>query len=384
MKQKLLFAGMAAIALTSCSNDEAVEINNGHAIGFRTAMATRATETTTANLEGFFVTAFYESTEPYFSDLEFKKGTGDLFESDTKYFYPGDARPLTFYAYAPSKTALGGTMTITKDSQKLEGFAPNTDISKQVDFIAGAAKGDAANDGADGAFLEFSHCLSQIEVKAKSGNTSYDFEVKGVRIGCVGSKGDFTFPAFSAEDPDAVDPVAGTWTLTEGEKASYDKTLDEAVKLTADAVSLMAGDNAMLIPQQLTAWDTEEQENTSKGAYIAVLVKITTKSGAQVYPFASDPTDANAGYAWAAIPVSTLWEAGKKYVYTLNFTTGAGYVDPTEDHMPGVPVLVGEIKFNVTVEGWTEEAAGNDIEMPNDPGTDYNPDGNDTEDPFLD
>ncbi len=383
MKQKLLFAGMAAIALTSCSNDEAVEINNGHAIGFRTAMATRATETTAANLEGFFVTAFYESTEPYFSDLEFKKGTGDLFESDTKYFYPGDARPLTFYAYAPSKTALGGTMTITKDSQKLEGFAPNTDISKQVDFIAGAAKGDAANDGADGAFLEFSHCLSQIEVKAKSGNTSYDFEVKGVRIGCVGSKGDFTFPAFSAEDPDAVDPVAGTWALTEGEKASYDKTLDAAVKLTADAVSLMAGDNAMLIPQQLTAWDTDEQENASKGAYIAVLVKITTKSGAQVYPFASDAGNTE-GYAWAAIPVSTLWEAGKKYVYTLNFTTGAGYVDPTEDYRPGVPVLVGEIKFNVTVEDWTEEAAGNDIEMPNDPGTDYNPDGNDTEDPFLD
>ncbi len=383
MKQKLLFAGMAAIALTSCSNDEAVEINNSHAIGFRTAMATRATETTTANLEGFFVTAFYESTEPYFSDLEFKKGTGDLFESDTKYFYPGDARPLTFYAYAPSKTALGGTMTITKDSQKLEGFAPNTDISKQVDFIAGAAKGDAANDGANGAFLEFSHCLSQIEVKAKSGNTSYDFEVKGVRIGCVGSKGDFTFPAFSAEDPDAVDPVAGTWALTEGEKASYDKTLDAAVKLKADAVSLMAGDNAMLIPQQLTAWDTDEQENASKGAYIAVLVKITTKSGAQVYPFASDAGNTE-GYAWAAIPVSTLWEAGKKYVYTLNFTTGAGYVDPTEDYRPGVPVLVGEIKFNVTVEDWTEEAAGNDIEMPNDPGTDYNPDGNDTEDPFLD
>jgi len=49
-----------------------------------------------------------------------------------------------------------------------------------------------------------------------------------------------------------------------------------------------------------------------------------------------------------------------------------------------VPVLLCEIKFNVTVEGWTEEAAGNDIEMPNDPGTDYNPDGNDTEDPFLD
>ena len=164
MKQKLLFAGMAAIAaLTSCSNDEALEINNGHAIGFRTAMASRATETTTANLEGFFVTAFNESTNPYFADLEFKKGTGDLFESDTKYYYPGDARPLTFYAYAPSKTALGGTMAITKDEQKLEGFEPKANISEQVDFIAEVAKGDATNDGANGAYLEFSHCLSQID-----------------------------------------------------------------------------------------------------------------------------------------------------------------------------------------------------------------------------
>ena len=381
MKQKLLFAGMAAIAaLTSCSNDEALEINKGHAIGFRTAMASRATETTTANLEGFFVTAFNESTNPYFADLEFKKGTGDLFESDTKYYYPGDARPLTFYAYAPSKTALGGTMTITQNEQKLEGFEPKANISAQVDFIAEVAKGDATNDGANGAYLEFSHCLSQIEVKAKSGNTSYDFEVKGVRIGCVGSKGDFTFPTFSDEGTEE----PGTWTLTENLKASYDKTLDAAVKLSTDAVSLMAGDNAMLIPQQLIAWDTDEQQNAGKGAYIAVLVKITTKSGAQVYPFASDPTDANAGYAWAAIPVSTLWEAGKKYVYTLNFTTGAGYVDPTEDYMPGVPVLVGEIKFNVSVEDWTEETAGNDIDMPNHSGEDYNPDENDTEDPFGD
>ena len=370
---------MAALAMTSCSNDEALEINNGHAIGFRTAIATRATETTTANLEGFFVTAFYESAQPYFSDLEFKKGTGDLFESEIKYFYPGDARPLTFYAYAPSKTDLGGTMTISKDSQTLEGFTPNEDISKQVDFIAGATRGDALNDGANGAFLAFSHCLSQIEVKAKSGNTSYDFEVKGVRIGCVGSKGDFTFPSFSTTD--AVDPNSGSWTLTEGESASYGKTLDAAVKLTDDAVSLMAGDNTMLIPQQLTAWNTEEKENDSKGAYIAVLVKITTKSGAQVYPFPSDAANTE-GYAWAAIPVSTLWEAGKKYVYTLNFTTGAGYVDPTEDYMPGVPILVGEIKFNVTVEDWTEGTAGNDIDMPNDPGEEINPGDTDIEEPW--
>ena len=178
--------------------------------------------------------------------------------------------------------------------------------------------------------------------------------------------------------------LPGQWTLTGGEKASYDKTLDEAVKLTADAVSLMAGDNATLIPQQLTAWDTDEQENASKGAYIAVLVKITTKSGAQVYPFASDPTDANAGYAWAAIPVSTLWEAARSMSTRSTSPPARDMWIRRKTICPVCPVLVGEIKFNVTVEGWTEEAAGNDIEMPNDPGTDYNPDGNDTEDPFLD
>lgn len=44
--------------MTSCSNDEIMEINTGKAISFRTAMATRATETTYGDLNEFFVTAF--------------------------------------------------------------------------------------------------------------------------------------------------------------------------------------------------------------------------------------------------------------------------------------------------------------------------------------
>lgn len=48
---------MAALAMASCSKDESTGINNGNAIDFRAAMQTRASETTTANITNFFVTA---------------------------------------------------------------------------------------------------------------------------------------------------------------------------------------------------------------------------------------------------------------------------------------------------------------------------------------
>ena len=50
MKKQFLFIAVAALAMASCSKDEQTAVNRGAAIDFRGAMATRATETTTANL----------------------------------------------------------------------------------------------------------------------------------------------------------------------------------------------------------------------------------------------------------------------------------------------------------------------------------------------
>ena len=52
MKQKLFLVAAAVLALSSCSNDETVEINSGKAIGFRTSVNSRAQEITNANLFG--------------------------------------------------------------------------------------------------------------------------------------------------------------------------------------------------------------------------------------------------------------------------------------------------------------------------------------------
>ncbi|GAB6867483.1 fimbrillin family protein [Bacteroides acidifaciens] len=367
MKQKLFLAAMAAIAMTSCSNDETLEINTGteRAIDFRTAMATRATETTTANLDKFYVTAFNENklNFPYFENLEFKRteaeeeGESTYFTSEDKYYYPGDGSSLTFYAYAPSATDLGTIVKTDNTNKNLTlDFSPAEEISKQVDFITANATG-SKNDAELGVALKFAHRLSQIEIKGKSENTSYDFKVKGIRIGKVCSKASFDFKN-------------GTWELSEDEDvdvAIYEKVYaDDAdpTELSAEATSFMAGDNAMLLPQRLEAWQPQDSDNTNKKAYLSVLVRVTTKAGALVYPFDGDERD----YAWAAIPVGIEWAAGKKYVYTLDFTTGAGFVDPTEDENKGESVITGEIKFTVDVEAWSESEE--EVEVPRDPNLD--------------
>lgn len=371
MKQKLFLAAMAAIAMTSCSNDETLEINTGRAIDFRTAMATRATETTTGNLESFFVTAFNENkiNAPYFENLEFTKDGEGFFTSEIKYYYPGDGSKLTFHAYAPSKTDLGGTLAVNSETKNLtlENFSPATDISKQVDFITANATGTKENE-ADGVSLTFFHRLSQIEIVGVDQNDGYKFKVKGIRIAQLASNGNFNFET-------------SEWTDTK-DKINYTYEFDDEIELSdADTKLMNESGNAMLIPQELTAWDvTTDKTNDNNGAYISLLMQITTEDGALVYPFGDNEEKE---YAWAAIPVGTIWEAGKKYIYRLDFSTGAGYVDPEENAHQGEPILNGEVKFTVKVEEWEESKYNGDMST-GDIEEDLIPDEGDIEDPDWD
>lgn len=48
---------------------------------------------------------------------------------------------------------------------------------------------------------------------------------------------------------------------------------------------------------------------------------------------------------------------GKKYIYQLDFSDGAGKIDPTDPTDPGDDVLNKQIKFNVNVVDWVDAAA---------------------------
>lgn len=348
-----MFMAMTAMLIASCSSDDVVSTNTGRAIDFRTSVGTRGTETTTANIDKFWVTAIDDNKANYFSKQEYKK-EGEFFTSTPLYYWP--VGTLNFFAYSPSETDLDATVTINKDTKTLADFSPAAEIANQKDFVTATASGTRADNETNGVELTFAHQLSQIEIKAKNTNTGYVYKVVGVRIGKPVSKGTFTFGA-------------NTWALTTTDKSNYAVEYLSAPKtLAAEAATMMgtANDNAMLLPQQLVAWTPEtDKTNTNNGAYIALKIQITTKDGARVYPAKGD-------YDWAAVAIGTNWEAGKKYVYTLDFSKGAGKVDPEkptptpdpekpDPFNPGDDILGKPIKFTVTVTPWTE--ASQPIEM---------------------
>lgn len=122
MKKQFLFIAVAALAMASCSKDEQTAVNRGAAIDFRGAMATRATETVTANLTDIFVTALDKNNANFFTDEQFTKDVDNFFKSTTSYYWPNDDSELKFFAYAPSSGDLGGTVTITNATKTLADF----------------------------------------------------------------------------------------------------------------------------------------------------------------------------------------------------------------------------------------------------------------------
>ncbi len=359
MKAIQILLAMTAVGLAACTEQEIPEsvTRDGNAIDFRPAMGTRsrATETTNDNLSQFTATSFLGDAN-YFTNVVFSKGTDGFFTSADKYYWPGDKSELSFYAYSPSEeelTSTGGTIEMTPTSKKLQDFSVAEDIADQVDFITANATGNKDANEASGVELTFDHRLAQVEVRAKSDNPNYKFKVTGVRIGRAQYMGTFDF-------------TTNTWTLDDWhDTAVYTSSCDE-VTLASTPVSIMgASGNAMLLPQTLTPWSpTDDPDNVAREAYLSVLVNISTDDGAVIYPFPSDTQKDASGnlrkYAWASVPLSGTWEAGKKYIYTLDFSEGAGTVDP-DDPTPGKPVLGDLIKFSVKVTPWVDTPVAEDM-----------------------
>lgn len=349
MKNQIILMAVAAMALASCSKDEMTEVNPGNAIGFRTAV-TRAAEISTGSIHSMKVTALYtnpstSAISSYFGGLEFTNNDNpDSWVSSPTYYWPTSGT-MSFYAWAPSSLA----PTINSTSKTFE-FTPNTTVADQIDFIAAKKEDVTCSATATAVELPFKHALSQIIIKAKNSNEAYTYKVYGVRIGKVAASGSYDFAAES-------------WNTDRASKDKY--AIDYAqhpVTLTSDAKSIMDGEGegvtatnlaAMLVPQHTTQWD-KSAANTNGGSYISVNVQIVAAhTGFQVYP-------ASGTSAWVAVPVEFSWDKGYKYTYVLDFSNGAGQVDPEEPNNPGSDVLGGAIDFNVSVNAWNPvDVSGN-------------------------
>ncbi|MDE6017887.1 MAG: fimbrillin family protein [Muribaculaceae bacterium] len=365
-KTPLFLMAVSAIALASCSEDEPVSVRQAtnEAISFRSAMGTRATETTNANLSKIFVSAVYgdstvnSSTKKmdgynyslYFDNAEFDKGSDSFFTAagGKEYDWLSPKQQINFFAYSPSQDEIGADIIMKDDNSgmTLQSYAVPENIAEQVDFITANASGTRQANETSGVELTFDHRLAQIELRAKSENDNYTYKVIGMRIGRPQYVGSFDFNT-------------NEWTLDDWHDTAIFTSSCDTTTLSATPVSIMGADgNAMLLPQTLTPWSPKDDpDNVAREAYLSVLVNITrTDNGVQIYPFANESEftfKPVREYGWASIPLSGTWEQGKKYIYTLDFTNGAGTTDP-DDPFPGTKIIGGPIKFTVQVNDWVD------------------------------
>lgn len=368
MRKKILFAAVAVAALTACSNDDVVDVNKGNGISFRTSMdkpLTRAKVINKENLEVFKVTAIGNGAN-YFTNLDVKSDDqGENWKTASTYYWPD--YKLDFFAYAPTTVS---NVSIGNTEKKIIGFSPKQEVNTQEDLVISYNTG-TKEANTNGVAMNFKHALSQIEVQAKCLNEKIKVEVLGVKLENAAATADFIFPeeetgvAYSLQKEKWSNPSG----LNEHGKAYMIKG-ENSITLGKDPQSIMFGDNNfMLIPQQLTGWNSTAEKT---GAYLSVLCCISSLDGlneTQIYP---KPGAGGKKYAFSAVSISTLWEPGKKYTYTLTFAGEGGGggridpnptgptepVDPVIDPNPGQggdTILGNPIKFTVAVDDWMDK-----------------------------
>lgn len=367
-------AAATAIALSSCSSEETKDIaKSSSSITFRSTVGlnSRGAEVTTDNLKNIWVSAWKDAEVAFESEKFVKKdGTQEFHcDKDEPYYWEKD-KQYTFMAFATGKDDMGGlTPTINKTSIVLNDYTPDKDPSKHMDLLAAQATGDITQNGTTGVPLTFEHILSQIQVKVKSENQDVKYVIRGVRISNVKGTGNYTYTPASPDQKHA-------WTVNTAAQYVSDQGIDIRLDGTDGAFKeLLAGNlSAMLLPQSVAAWDgtvpagPDATFDKVNGSYISLLIHIQKKSKngqwVQVYPKeAAD--DTQCGWTAVAIP-AVKWENGKKYIYNLDLTFGAGVVDPVQPNPDGStvvkpgdkdPDLGGEILgkpiyFKVDVKTW--------------------------------
>lgn len=372
MKKQLFWMIGAALALTSCSNDEQVAVNPGNEITFRTAVQTRTLSDsiyTTEKLQkrAFKVTAYFVDAKnthetAHIEDDIFTYNNDLMVYTGTKphYWLPG-VTSLEGQAWAPISDEV--TLTTNARGNYTYTVAVNSTVKEQKDFITANITTENAGNPGENIALNFKHQLAQIVINVENKATDYTLKVKKARLGNVltGADNKNTF-TITIEDA-----VTENWTVLDGsQKINYDSeetvpdniiTSSQNVMKTSDGKDLVV----MLFPQTIpTSWDSQKDdlgttlENNVEGSYIALLAQITeTGTSTVLYPYEPEDKVSGDDWGWIVVPLSTntisVWEKGKKYAYTLSFDDDAAGYKPN-----GSPVLGKPIRFTVNEFTWDE------------------------------
>ena len=397
MKKSLFIVALGVLALTSCSQDEVLDVQKD-AVQFSVVAdkASRGEVTTTATIDNFMVNAFVAGNPTGNLDQFFMKNvvvTGNNTEGwsyDFTKFWPTTDK-INFYSYSPSD--LTG-VSIASTAQTIE-HKVSTTCAEQIDVLYALNNGLGKADGE--VKVNFRHALAQIVFQAENSKSDLEVVIDGVRIVNVKNSGTFSWPTASTNNPNyteignggtgdngkdtQLDASWGTWALQDTYVSHpADITQQTLTGETAAAVALTTADDPLLVmPQTFIPATVEDKFMTIEAGktFFAISCKIYSIENSTTKTLLWPSTD---GFAEVVIPATSpdkidakdAWKQGRKYVYTFKFGDGAGYIgeggvtpstpadpdapstdkpanDPSDPNQSGDPVLV-PVTFTVTVD----------------------------------
>lgn len=405
--KKVLLGTLAVLTLAACSKDEVIQQNPNDEISFSVttnkAMSRAANGYCNKSLPDKFnvwanikVAGEPVSYKPYFSGDEYKQDE----TTPTKYIN------TTINRYWPNEKvsffACKNASPVWKDDKStlvVNNFTVEHDVTKQVDFIYATVKEASkplATAPDKNLKINFRHALSQIEFAAINENTKIHVEISSVSVMNVYNKGNFEFPTESTDhnykgtvsgsihNPLPSDPTIanqGTWKVSTGatDTDSYTATLASDVVVGSTSTPLTVTDPAdqewnsntmYLMPYgdasaspavYIPIWDGTGKPGSSTAAYFKIKAQIwniakTTDTTPGAVDKSTDLVLYN-GDIYVKLPNNSVWEQGKRYVYTFKFTTkGDGGTDSN-----GNPVLT-PVTLDVTVDDFVD-GTGATIDM---------------------
>lgn len=244
-------------------------------------------------------------------------------------YWPTDKAPLDFYAYYPYNATVASWDAVN-NCVALTAAELGTTLNDQTDWMVTAAAEDKTSDNAaTGVGIVFDHITSMVVFKAIDVTSEARYQnlitIKSIEVKQAAYAGNYTAATWTADNASRADVVVYNNAIAVPTAAAADVT-----KATVDGGALIVvPETVQAATEFVVTYDLKESldhviaEQPGKTATIQVA------------------------------PLTTTWEPGKKYVYTIKFDLVAGSgVGGGDDE------VLKEITFVPEVAPWDEVAGG--------------------------
>lgn len=304
MKRSLFMLGVAVAALSSCSNNEVLDIAESNAIKFSNTFVGKPTrsvtapELTTDNLKEMYVFASKDGVDVFDANpkLVYRIGETNEWGYDKLVAWEAD-KNYNFVAYAGKNLGESVKANTDNKSLKFSGIVVNGDKDNQFDLLYSntVERSPATADGNPTIDFTFNHLLSMVQFTLKSGFGATT-EVKITNFKFYGVKTTGSYDA-SQESPAWTSSVANNGSDTDfksdgEETAQYDKTTPTDV---------------------VNSWVVIPQKNTDSENVEMVTFTVNVVDG-------ESNTQIGTEKIFKAKIPSITWEKGYRYNYIFTIT----------------------------------------------------------------